>query len=163
MTTTFSGVTLTTMHRIPKTTNLRYLLTPSTRSNTNTSSIGDPSLEDTPRCMKILLTTHLLPQGLPDHPVAHHLPETPTTTTEMTMTISTFHHLADVTIACHTSHGAPCCTLHLVPRYWPALAYLVIGSAMDLTAWSYSVITYGARHLVTATLEQDSFPPVKKP
>ena len=91
----FSEEILTTMPRIPKTMNPKYHLTPSTRSNANTSSIGDLSLEGTLRRTKILLTTHLPPQGLLDHPIAHHLPETPMTTTETTMTILAFHHLDD--------------------------------------------------------------------
>ena len=83
------------MHRIPRTTNPRYPLIPSMRSNRNTLSIGDPSLEGTLRHTKTLLTMHLIPQGLLDHPITHHLLETPTTTTEMTVTTLTFHHLVD--------------------------------------------------------------------
>ena len=82
-------------------TNPRYHLTPSTRSNANTSSIGDPSLEGTLHCTKILPTTHLLPQGLLDHPIVHHLLETPMTTTETTTMTLVFHHLVDPHLGDH--------------------------------------------------------------
>ena len=75
--------------------NPRYHLTPSTRFNANALSIGDLSLEGIHRRTRILLTTHLLPQGHLDHPIAHHLPETPMTTTETTTTTLVSHHLVD--------------------------------------------------------------------
>ena len=96
--------------------NPRYHLTPSTRFNANALSIGDLSLEGTLRRMKILLTTHLLPQGHFDHPIAHHLPETPMTTTETTTTTLAFHHLGDQEASLDVHPRLPTILIHLTTR-----------------------------------------------
>ena len=61
--------------------------------------------------------------------------------------LATLHRLflTRVTIACHTNHGTltgtPCHALHLASPLCVCAAYLVIGSATDLTTWSSPVIT----------------------